>query len=103
MRSWRTKPPGPRPSELLPSKSVAVSSALCWAFRIIVVDSLSDKNPLVKQIRRAVSKGTLTEDGYAVAEGAHLLEEALAAKCEVGAVIVAESAHVHYPEARIVS
>jgi len=67
------------------------------------VDSLSDKNPLVKQIRRAVSKGTLTEDGYAVAEGAHLLEEALAAKCEVGAVIVAESAHLHYPQARIVS
>jgi RNA methyltransferase, TrmH family len=67
------------------------------------VDSLSDKNPLVKQIRRAVSRGTLTEDGYAVAEGAHLLEEALAAKCEVGAVIVSESARLHYPEARIVS
>jgi TrmH family RNA methyltransferase len=83
--------------------SVAVSSALCWAFRIIVVDSLSDKNPLVKQIRRAVSSGTLTEDGYAVAEGVHLLEEALAAKCEIGAVIASESARVHYPEARIVS
>lgn len=83
--------------------SVAVSCALCWAFRIIVVDSLSDKNPLVKQIRRAVSKGTLTEDGFAVAEGAHLLEEALAAKCELGAVIVAEAAHLHYPDARIVS
>ena len=67
------------------------------------MDSLSDKNPLVKQIRRAVSKGTLTEDGYAVAEGAHLLEEALAAKCELGAVIVAESAHLHYPDARVVS
>ena len=67
------------------------------------MDSLSDKNPLVKQIRRAVSRGTLTEDGFAVAEGAHLLEEALAAKCEIGAVIVAESAHVHYPDARIVS
>ena len=83
--------------------SVAVSCALCWAFRIIVVDSLSDKNPLLKQIRRAVSKGTLTEDGYAVAEGAHLLEEALAARCEVGAVIVAESARLHYPDARVVS
>jgi TrmH family RNA methyltransferase len=72
-------------------------------FRIIVVDSLSDKNPLVKQIRRAVSRGSLTEDGYAVAEGVHLLEEALAAKCEIGAVIVAESARVHYPDARAVS
>jgi len=73
------------------------------AFRIIVVDSLSDKNPLLKQIRRAVSRGSLTENGYAVAEGAHLLEEALAAKCEVGAVIVAESARVNYPDARVVS
>lgn len=72
-------------------------------FRIIVVDSLSDKNPLVKQIRRAVSRGSLTEDGYAVAEGAHLLDEALAAKCEIGAVIVAESARVHYPDARVIS
>jgi TrmH family RNA methyltransferase len=72
-------------------------------FRIIVVDSLSDKNPLVKQIRRAVSRGILTEDGYAVAEGAHLLEEALAAKCEIGAVIVAESARVNFPDARVVS
>ncbi len=67
------------------------------------MDSLSDKNPLVKQIRRAVSRGSLTEDGYAVAEGVHLLEEALAAKCEIGAVIVAESARVHYPDARVVS
>ena len=73
------------------------------AIRIIVVDSLSDKNPLVKQIRRAVSRGSLTDDGYAVAEGAHLLEEALAAKCEIGAVIVAESARGHYPDARVVS
>ena len=75
----------------------------CGAFRIIVVDSLGDKNRLVKQIRRAVSRGSLTEDGYAVAEGAHLLEEALAAKCEIGAVIVAESARVNYPDARVVS
>jgi TrmH family RNA methyltransferase len=56
------------------------------------VDSLSDKNPLVKQIRRAVARGTLTEDGYAVAEGFHLLKEALAAKREIGAVIVSEAA-----------
>src|ERR1700675_2857213 len=59
---------------------------------MIVVDSLSDKNPLVKQIRRAVARGTLTEDGYAVAEGFHLLEEALASKREIGAVIVSEAA-----------
>jgi TrmH family RNA methyltransferase len=69
------------------------------------VDSLSDKNPLVKQIRRAVARGTLTEDGYAVAEGFHLLEEALASKCELGAVIVSEAAREipSLPQTRVVS
>jgi TrmH family RNA methyltransferase len=69
------------------------------------VDSLSDKNPLVKQIRRAVSRGTLTEDGYAVAEGFHLLEEALASKREIGAVIVSQTAREmpHLPQTRVVS
>ena len=52
---------------------------------------LSDKNPLLKQVRRAVARGVLTEDGFAVAESFHLLEEALASECEIGAVIVAES------------
>jgi TrmH family RNA methyltransferase len=52
---------------------------------------ISDKNPLVKQVRRAAARGSLTDDGYAVAEGFHLLEEALKSDCEIGAVIVAES------------
>lgn len=50
----------------------------------------SDKNPLLKEIRRAVARGTLTDDGFAVAEGFHLLEEALASDCEIRAVIVSE-------------
>lgn len=56
------------------------------------MDSLGDHNPLVKQIRRAAAHGTLTDDGYAVAEGRHLLEEAVKARCEIRAVIVSESA-----------
>ena len=52
---------------------------------------LSDQNPLVKQVRRAIAKGALTDDGYALAEGPHLLEEALASGCEIGAVLAAES------------
>src|SRR5712692_5887531 len=52
---------------------------------------ISDKNPLLKQVRRAVSRGSLADDGYAVAEGFHLLEEALRSDCEIGAVIVSES------------
>lgn len=51
----------------------------------------SEKNPLLKQVRRAVARGTLTEDGYAVAESFHLLEEALAADCEVKTVLVSDS------------
>ena len=52
---------------------------------------LSEKNPLLKQVRRAVQKGSLTDDGFAVAEGFHLLEEALKSNAEIGAVIVAQS------------
>jgi TrmH family RNA methyltransferase len=52
---------------------------------------LSDKNPLLKQVRRAVQKGSLTDDGFAVAEGFHLLEEALKSSAEISTVIVAQS------------
>ncbi|HTB12498.1 MAG TPA: RNA methyltransferase [Bryobacteraceae bacterium] len=52
---------------------------------------LSDKNPLLRQVRRAVQKGSLTEDGFAVAEGFHLLEEALKSNTEIGTVIVSQS------------
>lgn len=51
----------------------------------------SIRNPLVKEIRRALAKGTLTEDGCAVAETFHLLEEALRSGCEVPVVLAAES------------
>jgi len=57
-----------------------------------LTDTLVDsKNPLLKQVRRAVARGSLTEDGFAVAESFHLLEEALKSECEIQAVIVAES------------
>lgn len=52
---------------------------------------ISENNPLLKQVRRAVSKGTLTADGFAVAESFHLLEEALRSGCQIQAVIVADS------------
>lgn len=51
---------------------------------------LSEKNPLFKQVRRASARGALTEDGLAVAEGFHLLEEALRSRCDIRAVIAAE-------------
>lgn len=51
----------------------------------------SARNPLLKEIRRALVKGSLTVDGYAVAESFHLLEEALRSACEVRTVLAAES------------
>jgi TrmH family RNA methyltransferase len=51
----------------------------------------SAANPLLKDIRRAIVRGSLTAEGYCVAETFHLLEEALRSECEVGAVLASES------------
>jgi len=51
----------------------------------------SAANPLVKDVRRAIGRGGLTEAGLCVAETFHLLEEALRSDCEVKTVLVAES------------
>src|SRR5579872_6443113 len=51
----------------------------------------SPRNPLLKEVRRAILRGSTTEDGLAVAESFHLLEEALRSDCEIAAVFAAES------------
>lgn len=51
----------------------------------------SAANPLVKDVRRAIARGSLTADVWSVAETFHLLEEAIASKCEVKIVLAAES------------
>ncbi|MBV8846278.1 MAG: RNA methyltransferase [Bryobacterales bacterium] len=51
---------------------------------------VSEKNSLLKEVRRASARGSLTADGLAVAEGFHLLEEALRSRCEISVVIAAE-------------
>ena len=43
-------------------------------------------------MRRAISRGGTTADGLCVAEGFHLLEEALRSGCEVAAVLATEAA-----------
>jgi TrmH family RNA methyltransferase len=58
----------------------------------------SPKNPLLKEVRRAASQATLTADGYALAEGFHLLDEALACRIEIGAVIASEGAQAALAE-----
>src|SRR5208282_4532536 len=52
---------------------------------------LSARNPLLKDVRKAIARGSTTEDGLAVAESFHLLEEALRSDCEIAAVFAAES------------
>src|SRR3954453_21268350 len=52
----------------------------------------SSRNPLLKAVRRAAERGTLTEKGFCVAETPHLLEEALRSRCEIDSVLAAESA-----------
>ena len=52
----------------------------------------SASNPLLKDVRRAIGRGGLTQDGLCVAETFHLLDEALRSRCEVKAVLLAESA-----------
>src|SRR2546422_7256028 len=51
----------------------------------------SAANPLVKDVRRAIVRGTLTESGLCVAETFHLLEEALRSDCEVKHVLASET------------
>lgn len=52
---------------------------------------VSARNPLLKDVRKAVARGTVTEEGLAVAESFHLLEEALRSDCEIPFVFAAES------------
>jgi RNA methyltransferase, TrmH family len=51
----------------------------------------SAANPMIKDVRRAIVRGSLTADGWLVAETFHLLEEALRSDCEVKVVLAAES------------
>jgi TrmH family RNA methyltransferase len=52
----------------------------------------STANPLLKDVRRAVARGSLTEAGWCIAETFHLLEEALRSGSEIKTVLAAESA-----------
>jgi TrmH family RNA methyltransferase len=52
----------------------------------------SPANPLLKDLRRAASRGELTSAGLWIAEGFHLLEEAVRSGCSVPVVLASESA-----------
>jgi RNA methyltransferase, TrmH family len=55
---------------------------------------VSAANPLLKDVRRAIARGSVTQQGWCVAETFHLLEEALRSDCEVKMVLAAESARL---------
>ncbi|MDP9169709.1 MAG: RNA methyltransferase [Acidobacteriota bacterium] len=52
----------------------------------------SAANPLVKDVRRAVQRGSLTSEGLCVAESFHLLDEALRSRSKISVVLASESA-----------
>jgi TrmH family RNA methyltransferase len=52
----------------------------------------SPHNPVLKEIRRAAARGGLTSDGLCLAEGMHLLEEALRSGLEIAAIVATENA-----------
>lgn len=57
----------------------------------MTVTVASEKNPLLKDVRRAAARGELTSDNCVVAEGLHLLEEAIRSRLKIQAVIAAVS------------
>jgi TrmH family RNA methyltransferase len=59
---------------------------------------LGAHNPILKDIRRALTRGALTSDGLCVAETFHLLDEALASGLDVPRVIAAERARAAVEE-----
>ncbi len=84
-----------------PGQTLSVSGALFWGhlktFQHVITTPRTESvtspaNPLVKELRRAIGRGSLTTEGLCIAEGFHLLEEALRSGCEVPTVLVAESA-----------
>jgi len=58
----------------------------------VVETLISDKNPLLKEVRRLAAGGVPGDDRLVLAEGPRLLEEALRSRIEIHAVILAESA-----------
>lgn len=69
--------------------------ALFWAFRdYCISDTTSNltsaQNPRIKAIRRAIARNELTPDGFCVAEGPHLVEEARRSSRAIGALFFKE-------------
>lgn len=58
----------------------------------LVEQLTSSANPLLKDIRKAAARGSLTSGGYCICESFHLVEEAIRSKAKVGVLLVADHA-----------
>jgi RNA methyltransferase, TrmH family len=58
----------------------------------------STKNPVLQSIRRAAAGGRATEDGLIVAEGPHLLEEALRGRWTIEQIFATPEARARYAD-----
>src|SRR5580704_9805866 len=70
-------------------RCVILMSTLYGMSRIQTITSAA--NPLLREVRRAIARGERTADGLCVAEGFHLLEEALRSGREVPTVLTSEA------------
>ena len=51
---------------------------------------LSPQSAVLKKVRKAISRGGLTDDGYALAEGPKLVEEAVRSGCKIDRILAIE-------------
>src|ERR1700693_5629055 len=87
-----TNPESARSSAIATNHFMIDLAGAITSFTIYSMPTLtSPRNPLLKEVRKAILRGTTTEDGFCVAESFHLLEEALRGDCEIRAVFAAES------------
>jgi TrmH family RNA methyltransferase len=56
----------------------------------------SPRNPFIQEVRRAASRGVATPEGLVAAEGPHLLDEALAGKWTLEAVLATGAARTRF-------
>ena len=84
-------------------KCVILMSTLYGMSRTQTITSAA--NPLLREVRRAITRNDLTDDGLCIAEGFHLLDEAVRSGREVPTVLAAESAitKLGHLETRIVA
>lgn len=60
----------------------------------------SSKNPLIKEIKRGVARGGLTESGLMIAETRHLLDEAVRSGLRPEVILVSENSRPALPAVR---